>query len=252
MQGENPDKEAKQIWDELGPWWDASVKEGDPFHRAFIFPVIERWLNLKGGERILDAGCGNGALSRRMAKQGAEVYGVDFSRTLLNQAVERSQNFPNIRFEEVDLTDATHLKRLAAVGKFDRIISSMVLHNMSNLHPFFKALRGLLKPQGYFIFSIPHPCFNSSSVLFKPEGGLTLTGYIQQTTNRMRSKPGQPIEQLVFHRPVREYFNLLIDQGLVMNGFEEPCVAPKLLPKGNLWGQRPSIPPVLLARWVMT
>jgi len=246
MKKQDVDKECHQIWEELGSWWDASVEDGDYFHRAFIFPYLERLLELQGLEVILDTGCGNGALSRRLAKKGAKVLGIDFSSTLIKHARQRS---PDIQYEEMDLTNGTKLRELAQSRIFDRIVCSMVLHDMSNLHPFFTCLRFLMKPRGCFVFSIPHPCFNSLSI-FEPSGGLTIKEYIHPKTTKLRSKPGQPIEQLVFHRPIREYFNLLLAQGMVMNGFEEPCINPKLLPEESLWAQRPGIPPVLLSHWV--
>jgi len=238
--------ECHQIWEELGTWWDASVEDGDYFHRAFVFHGILKFLDLRGGELVLDAGCGNGALSRYIAQKGAEVFGVDFSTTLIQQAKQRSSA---ITYEIMDLTDAKALKKLGQLKKFDRIVSSMVLHDMTDVRPFFESLKFLLKPEGYFIFSIPHPCFNSPSVLFEPEGSLTVKGYMQQATFKMKSKPGQPIEQMVFHRPIQEYFTLLIAQGLVMDGFEEPCVDPKLLPEQSIWAKRPEIPPALISRW---
>ena len=41
--------DCKQIWEELGSWWDESVQDGDYFHRAFVFPAIEKLLALQGG-----------------------------------------------------------------------------------------------------------------------------------------------------------------------------------------------------------
>lgn len=240
-------KECHQIWEDLGPWWDANVEDGDYFHRAFVFPNIEKLLELRGGEFILDAGCGNGALSRYMKKMGAEVFGVDFSSSLIKQAEERSQG---IKFEKMDLTDEFKLRKLAQSKTFDRIVCSMVLHDMSDIRPFFESLQFLMKPKGYFVFSIPHPCFNSPTVLFEPQECLTVRNYIHLETSKLRSKPGQPIEQFVFHRPMREYFNLLLKQGMAMTGFEEPCVDSKILPEKSIWAQRPEIPPVLISRWV--
>ncbi len=238
--------ECRKIWEALGPWWDASVEDGDYFHRAFVFPGILKFLDLHGGELVLDAGCGNGALSRYMTQNGAEVFGVDFSSTLIQQAKQRS---PAITYEIMDLTDVNALKNLGQQKKFDRIASSMVLHDMSDVRPFFESLQFLLKSEGYFIFSIPHPCFNSPSVLFEPEEGITIKSYIKPETFKMKSKPGQPIEQMVFHRPIQEYVNLLAAQGFVMDGFVEPCVDPKLLPEHSIWAKRPEIPPALISRW---
>jgi len=125
MDARKLNEEARRIWEQIGPWWDPSVRDGDEFHRAFIFPTLEPWLALAGGERVLDAGCGNGALARRMARSGAEVHGVDSSSSLIDQARRRS---PGIHFETMDLTGPAHLRALAAWGRFDRIVSSMVLH----------------------------------------------------------------------------------------------------------------------------
>jgi magnesium-protoporphyrin O-methyltransferase len=48
------------------------------------------WLPLDlSGARLLDAGCGTGALSYEAARRGAEVVAVDLSRSLINIACER-------------------------------------------------------------------------------------------------------------------------------------------------------------------
>lgn len=251
MKNEDLKNECHRIWEELGPWWDSSVEDGDYFHRAFVFPNIEKLLELQGGESVLDAGCGNGALSRHLAKKGVEIFGVDFSSTLIKQAKIRNQGInERIEYEVMDLTDGNELLKLARHKTFDRIVCSMVLHDMSNISPFFESLRFLMKPNGIFVFSIPHPCFNSATILFEPAGGVTVKDYKLPRTFKLRSKNGQPIEQLVFHRPMEEYFNLLIDQGMVMNGFKEPCVDPKILPETSLWAMRPEIPPAMISRWV--
>ncbi len=247
MKQEDINTECHQIWEDLGSWWDASVEDGDYFHQAFVFPTIENLLDLQGSEIVLDAGCGNGALSRRIAKKGPKVFGVDFSSTLIKQARKRSSD---VSYQEMDLTNEVQLSQLAQIQSFDRIVCSMVLHDMSNVYPLFESLRLFMKPRGSFIFSIPHPCFNSPSVLFEPTGCITVKDYIHLKISKMRSKPGQPIEQLVFHRPIREYFNILLTQGMVMTGFEEPCIDPKLLPKDSLWAQRPGISPALISRWI--
>ncbi|HXF28559.1 MAG TPA: methyltransferase domain-containing protein, partial [Chlamydiales bacterium] len=171
MENANQEEECRTIWTALGPWWDKSVgDEGDAFHRAFLYPSIEKLLELQGGETVLDAGCGNGALSRRIRASGATVLGVDFSCTLLDEARRRN---PDITFEEMSLTDSGQLKNLSSRHTFDRIVCSMVLHDMSTLTPFYKSLKLLLNPGGSFIFTIPHPCFNSAFTKFEPHNGVT-------------------------------------------------------------------------------
>ena len=65
----------------------ATVRAGRDAMRA----TIASWLpeDLRGA-RVLDAGCGTGALSVTLARRGAEVVGVDVSPTLVALASERA------------------------------------------------------------------------------------------------------------------------------------------------------------------
>ena len=44
------------------------------------------------GKRVLDIGCGTGLLSMKLAKQGAQVTGIDLSADMLAVAEERAQS----------------------------------------------------------------------------------------------------------------------------------------------------------------
>lgn len=248
-------KKTKEIWNELGSWWASTVQDGDVFHKQFVFPNIIKLAEIQKGELILDAGCGNGALARLMASHGARVIGVDFSTTLLEQARKQS-NSAEIEYRDSDLTDVFALKALGDEFKFDVVVSSMVLHNMPTIQPFVESLHYFLKPKGSFIFSIPHPCFNSGLVNYEllkknedPDIFITTSYYSEVRGFYGKSKLDQPIEQLAFHRPLSEIFNILMNAGFVMNGFVEPVVNPENLTEGSLWKKYSHIPPVVIARW---
>jgi len=51
-------------------------------------PVVD-WLDAKPGERVLDVGCGDGALTASIVARGADVVGVDSSRSLVEAAQAR-------------------------------------------------------------------------------------------------------------------------------------------------------------------
>ncbi len=251
-------EETKKIWQELGIWWSESTREGDAFHKEFIFPYIQKLAHVKSGDVVLDAGCGSGALARILAKEGAKVVAVDFSSSLLKQAQEYSKGL-NIDYREVDLTNTAQLKALSNGSQFDTIICSMVLQNMPTIEPFIASLQHLLKPTGSFIFSIPHPCFNTEMVKYNisqtnlPAGTfVTTSNYSTTQVFRLKSKPHQPIEQLSFDRPLTEIFNTLLKNKLVMNGFEEPVTNPTSTSEHKgFWHTYPYIPPVLIARWIL-
>jgi trans-aconitate methyltransferase len=108
--------------------WNAA--EYDAKH-AFVYEKAKGLVELlapKAGERILDLGCGTGALTAEIAARGAEVLGVDRSEEMIAQAMKK---FPALRFEVMDArelrfnTDRADKAREAA---FDAVFSNAVLH----------------------------------------------------------------------------------------------------------------------------
>lgn len=66
-------------WDALARFWDEQMEAGNTWQRTLIQPALERLLELRAGERVLEIACGNGEFARRMADQGAVVLATDFS-----------------------------------------------------------------------------------------------------------------------------------------------------------------------------
>jgi magnesium-protoporphyrin O-methyltransferase len=68
------------------------------------------------GVRILDAGCGTGALAVEAAKRGAHVVAIDLSPTLVALARERLPDKLDIEFHVGDMLDP-------ALGRFDYVVA---------------------------------------------------------------------------------------------------------------------------------
>ncbi len=79
-------EDAKDAWNQNAKFWDERMGEGNDFVEVIIWPVTERLLALKPGERVLDIACGNGLNSRRMAAIKAEVVAFDFSDQMIARA----------------------------------------------------------------------------------------------------------------------------------------------------------------------
>jgi len=78
------------------------------------------WLpeNLRG-MRLLDAGCGTGALALAAAERGAEVVAIDLSPQLVTLAAERAADHPaasRVTFRAGDMLDP-------ALGRFDYVVA---------------------------------------------------------------------------------------------------------------------------------
>jgi magnesium-protoporphyrin O-methyltransferase len=71
------------------------------------------------GARVLDAGCGSGALAVELAKRGSEVVAIDISPTLVNLARERSESesfATKIDWRVGDMLDPQ-------LGRFDYVVA---------------------------------------------------------------------------------------------------------------------------------
>ncbi len=93
----------------------ATVRAGRDRMRATLLSWMPQDLS---GMRLLDAGCGTGALAVEAAKRGADVVAIDLSPTLVNLARERAPTdlgSGRITFLAGDMFDPT-------LGEFDLVV----------------------------------------------------------------------------------------------------------------------------------
>src|SRR5438067_2686496 len=119
-------------------------------------------LAVQSGEAVLDLACGNGWFARRLSESGAQVFACDFSPSLLECARARSTACKGeINYQLMDLSDEEQLTRMGR-GQFDAAVCNMALMDIAAITPLLEALYRSLTPGGRFVFSIPHPCFNTN------------------------------------------------------------------------------------------
>ena len=119
---------------------------------------INKWLGgntitLKGIEKllsgfnkndtitVLDIGCGDGEMLRKCAEYAKknnlkfEGFGIDFNENILEYAENQSRNFPNLKFQKVDVFLEEEL-----IPNCDIAICTLFLHHFNN-----KKIETLLK-----------------------------------------------------------------------------------------------------------
>jgi SAM-dependent methyltransferase len=102
-------------------------------------PVLEL-LAARAGERILDLGCGDGALTIKLAAMGCDVVGVDGSAAQVDAAKKlgldaRVMDGEQLRFED----------------EFDAVFSNAALHWMRDADKVIAGVRQALRPSGRFV-----------------------------------------------------------------------------------------------------
>jgi SAM-dependent methyltransferase len=260
-EGEDLNKQAIAIWDQNADWWDERAGDDQlPLQRLTIGPATERLLNLQPGEIVLDVACGNGGFSRRMAQLGCHVIAIDASERFLARARGRSAHYGDQI--EYRLVDATDKAQLLAHGehRFDAIVCTMAIMDMAEIDPLMSAVSKLLNPDGRFVFSVTHPCFNSTGIRRSLEeedlAGEIVDVYSIKVLRYANLAPakgvgiiGQPAAQIYFDRPINVLLNACFKAGLVMDGIEEPVFSRE--EKGARpfsWENFKEIPPVFIAR----
>jgi len=162
-------EETRETWNQNAAFWDRRMGEGNDFVEVLIWPATERLLELRPGERVLDIACGNGLSSRRLAALGAEVVAFDFAAEMIAYALERTtKHAERIEYLVLDATDEAALLALGE-GQFGAALCNMALFDMAEIEPLMRALARLLRPGGRFVFSVLHPCFNSSHLALVAE-----------------------------------------------------------------------------------
>lgn len=97
-------------------------------------------LDARPGERIADLGCGDGALTERIAAAGSAVIGVDGSAALLQAARQRG-----LQVARMD-GHCLGLRR-----RFDAVFSNAALHWMKRPEAVIEGVARCLKPRGRFV-----------------------------------------------------------------------------------------------------
>ncbi|MDO8248855.1 MAG: bifunctional 2-polyprenyl-6-hydroxyphenol methylase/3-demethylubiquinol 3-O-methyltransferase UbiG [Rhodoferax sp.] len=132
-------------------WWDMNG-EFRPLHQ--INPLRLEWINgicPVRGQQILDVGCGGGILADAMARQGANVTGIDLSTKALRVAQLHAleAQTPDVQYREVSV------EALAAQqpGSFDTVTCMEMLEHVPDPASVVRACATLVKPGGWVFFS---------------------------------------------------------------------------------------------------
>lgn len=209
---------------------DFDVEEGDPHRIVLLNPALLALLPPVEGKRVLDAGCGEGYLCRKLARLGARVTGVDYSREMLSAARERTDPALLIRYvhgncERMDFLEA---------ASYDVAVSNMALMDMPDHRAALASMYRALVEGGILVFSISHPCFTA------PECGWVRDGegnklhwkvdhYFEEGAYEQPAVLDATEGTLLYHRTLSTYLRTLLRMGFELLDAVEPKPAEEML-----------------------
>ena len=204
---------------EMANYWVNAIRNNKDLIRKYISnpALFDRLASLEGNLKILDSGCGEGYVSRELARRGHKVVGIDMSQYIIKAAKEATvgneeylrSNVANMPFRD---------------ESFDCVVSNFLLVELEKPEAFIKEVRRVLKSKGRFIFQTLHPSlFISKTGLSE---GRTVPNYFQST--KIIEKIGRPynlespVEITTYHHPLSRYTRALTSNGFHIIYLDEP------------------------------
>jgi SAM-dependent methyltransferase len=174
------------------------------------------------GLRVLDMACGMGELSRDLAARGASVLGVDLSVRMLAYARAQAVAAHDIEYVVGDVTAVAWWDETPC----DVVVCNMALMDIDDLDGALETAARVLKPGGWFSYSLLHPCFpglvssGSEQQLsnWPPDRGYAAEGGWTTQGDGVRGRVGAT------HRMLSTYVNSTIRAGFAIEELGEPAV----------------------------
>lgn len=132
-------------------WHEESASRWEKGSRNKVLPLMTQYVKPEDGT-LLDAGCGDGYASWKLASLGYAVEGVDLSPEMIEWAAKRTTNAGTLHFQQGDIS---------ALPFADKTFAGIMSINVVEFTPFplktIQEFHRLLVPDGYLLLGILGP-----------------------------------------------------------------------------------------------
>ncbi len=194
------------------------------------------------GKKVLDLGCGTGALASYCIQNGCfSVDAVDISSNMINMAMEKNPH-QHITYICTPIEEFEKPK-----DSYDLVISSLAIHYIADYSALVKKLAIFLKYNGLFIFSIEHPVVTARKEMnnwFKNGNGERLHWALDHYQEEGDREQQWYVDGVIkYHRTISTLINTLSSNGFMIEKLIEPLPTQEgleKLPKLKNEKRRPS------------
>lgn len=143
------------FWEIYSYFYSLCLRNSFPYRR--LLKDLGNALNIRGGESILDAGCGPGLVIERIIQENEgnriDITGLDLSKRMIEHAYRRCNRFSNVKLKVADLNKSLEFPN----NSFDKVICSNTLYALGNPHAVISEFHRVLKQGGVVIIANPKP-----------------------------------------------------------------------------------------------
>lgn len=112
--------------------WDEIVKDYGKWLENDDYPdVLLGQMRISSDDTVLDIGCAEGTITRKIAKKAKSVTGLDKSKLMLEELNKNAENegLGNINTLQMDIKDLDYEQ----IGDYDIVLASRCLNGISNI-----------------------------------------------------------------------------------------------------------------------
>jgi 2-polyprenyl-3-methyl-5-hydroxy-6-metoxy-1,4-benzoquinol methylase len=210
-------------WDANASFWIQIIREHrDKYRNDLTDPAMLKAIGPPEGLTVLDAGCGEGYLSRILARNGAIVTGADSSTRLIEAA--RAKNLIDalpITFDISSVDDLPYPDDM-----FDLVVCNHLLNDLCDPSRPISEFARVLRNGGRLIILMLHPCFyNKHAERAQATNGLIAASYFEtRDIEQVFEVDGltSPVPNRTWFRPLEFYTEELRKSGFVITSLTEP------------------------------
>lgn len=215
----------KTSWQRVSKWYDASVgKKGHYQHEHVIIPQTLKLMHLVDTDKLLDVGCGQGVMSRKVPS-AIQYVGIDASSDLIQLAKKRN-TMPRRLFAVADASREYPLPD----RDFSHVLFMLSLQNMKDGESAIRIASQHLSAHGTMTIVLNHPAFRiprQSAWGIDEQNKLQyrrINRYLSPLEIPITMHPGMGTKSPVtwsYHTPLHTLVTWLRTAGLMISHMEE-------------------------------
>ncbi|MFC5750571.1 class I SAM-dependent methyltransferase [Actinomadura rugatobispora] len=210
----------RERWEANAEYWVKIIREGrDRYRTELTDQAVLDAIGPCAGLRVLDAGCGEGYLSRTLSARGAEVVGIDAAQGLIDAASAhpdgRAVSYHRASVDAMPVEDAS----------FDLVVCNHLFSHLQDPADAVGEFARVLRSGGRLVVLTLHPCFYIADAEQGARTAVPAARYFSPRGIDQRFLVDgleSPSEITSWLRPLEYYSGTLRDAGFVIADLREP------------------------------